>query len=117
MEKKAVEKKSRIRIAGIVFIIAVPLVFHFLYSSLGYNPTDDGFILAYGRRLLEGQIPHKDFISIRPSGSAFLHLPEVAFGGDYTFWISRLVFWFQQAIIAICFIKIISILSGITLTM
>jgi hypothetical protein len=39
---------------------------HLLYSSLGLNPTDDGFTLAYARRILDGQIPHRDFVIIRP---------------------------------------------------
>jgi hypothetical protein len=34
---------------------------------------DDGFILAQSRRILAGQIPHRDFISPRPAGSALLH--------------------------------------------
>lgn len=34
---------------------------------------DDGFILAQSRRILSGQIPHRDFISPRPAGSALLH--------------------------------------------
>jgi len=67
---------------------------------MGFNPTDDGFILAGSRRILEGQIPHLDFISIRPIGSYLLHVPFVFFGGDYTFWISRYFVWFQFACIA-----------------
>lgn len=39
----------------------------------GFNPSDDGVILAQSYRLLQGQIPHLDFISIRPVGSAVLH--------------------------------------------
>jgi len=67
---------------------------------MGFNPTDDGFILAYSRRIIEGQIPHLDFITIRPAGSAFLHVPFVLWGGDYTYWISRLFVWFQFGVIS-----------------
>jgi len=67
---------------------------------MGFNPTDDGFILAGSRRLLEGQVPHRDFISIRPVGSCLLHAPECLWGGEYTFWISRYVVWLQFAAIA-----------------
>ncbi len=84
----------------IFWIFVVPLIAHLLFSWIGYNPTDDGFILSYSRRLLEGQIPHLDFISIRPVGSALLHLPIVAFGGEATYWISRLVVWVQFGCIA-----------------
>ena len=41
--------------------------------SEGYNPSDDGVILAQSYRVLLGQVPHLDFISIRPVGSAILH--------------------------------------------
>ncbi len=42
-------------------------------ANEGFNPSDDGVILAQSFRLLDGQIPHKDFISIRPVGSGVLH--------------------------------------------
>ncbi len=39
----------------------------------GFNPTDDGVILAQSYRMLNGEIAHKDFISIRPVFSGILH--------------------------------------------
>ncbi len=42
-------------------------------SGEGLNPSDDGVILAQSHRLLSGEMPHRDFISIRPAGSALLH--------------------------------------------
>ena len=67
---------------------------------MGFNPTDDGFILAYSRRLLEGEIPYRDFISIHTIGSPLLHLPFVMLGGEQTFWISRYFVWFEFALAA-----------------
>ncbi len=87
-------------VVGIIFIVVAASVAHFLFSSLGFNPTDDGFILAGSRRILDGQIPHRDFISIRPAGSHFLHMPFLLFGGDYVFWISRYFVWIQFACMA-----------------
>ncbi|MEN4017737.1 MAG: hypothetical protein PQ968_04725 [Methanobacterium sp.] len=66
-----------------MFIIIVSIIAHILFSKLGFNPTDDGFILAGAKRILEGQIPHLDFISIRPVGSHFFHIPIVIWGGIY----------------------------------
>ncbi|MDD4644679.1 MAG: hypothetical protein PHY99_01670 [Bacteroidales bacterium] len=43
-------------------------------STEGLNPSDDGVILAQSYRILNGEIPHRDFISIRPAGSAVMHL-------------------------------------------
>ena len=83
-----------------MFIFVAAITAHLLYSSFGFNPTDDGFTLAYGRRLIEGEIPHRDFIIIRPALSPLLHVPEILFGGSCTFWLSRFVFFFQCAFIA-----------------
>jgi hypothetical protein len=87
-------------IAGLLFVIIVPVVAHILYSRNGFNPTDDGFILAGSERILDGEVPHKDFISIRTTGSLYMHAPFVALGGDYTIWLSRLFVWFEFAVIS-----------------
>ena len=39
----------------------------------GFNPSDDGVILAQSFRILNGEVPHRDFISIRPVFSGVLH--------------------------------------------
>lgn len=89
-------------------LFVVPGVAHALYSRYGFNQvTDYGFILAQSRRLLDGQIPHLDFISIRPVGSAFLHLPEVLIGGDFTFYLSKAVVWFQFGVITYIWTQIL----------
>ncbi len=93
--------------AGLLFLLFVPLALHLAYSWMGYNPTDDGFVLAYARRILEGQIPHRDFISIRPAGSAYLHAPLVLLAGKYTYWLSRYVVWLQLAVISWCWVSLL----------
>lgn len=86
--------------ASVVFIFSVATISHLLFSHLGHNPTDDGWILAGSRRIIEGQIPHRDFLFHSPAGSFFLHAPFVLFGGDYTYLISRYFVWIQFAAIA-----------------
>ncbi len=86
---------SQIPTVSILFLIIVPIVAHLLFSHLGFNPTDDGFTLAYSRRIIEGQIPHRDFIIIRPFLSPLLHVPVVLWGGNYTYLLSRFMVWFQ----------------------
>jgi len=93
-------------IVTLAWLIGVPLIAHFLFSWMGFNPTDDGFILALSRRLLAGQVPHRDFISVHVAGSAFFHVPFVLWGGDYTYWLSRLFVWFQFAVFAWCWVLI-----------
>jgi hypothetical protein len=56
-------------LAGAVFLVA---------GRLGYNPTDDGYLLSQSQRILLGQVPHRDFISPRPDVSAYLHLIDFA---------------------------------------
>jgi hypothetical protein len=82
------------------FLILVPTIAHLLFSSLGFNPTDDGVLLASSRRILEGQVPYRDFISLYPILTPIMHSPFVLWAGDYTYWFSRYFVWFQLACIA-----------------
>jgi len=82
---------------GLAFTLVAGTAAHLLFSWIGFNPTDEGFILAASRRLLDGQVPHRDFISIRPAGPYLTFLPVVWLGGDYAIWLSRWVAWLQFA--------------------
>lgn len=53
------------------------LVYWGFFALYGFNPTDDGFILAQSWRIVLGQIPHVEFTSPRPVGAGLLHVPEV----------------------------------------
>src|SRR5882672_5280432 len=79
-------------------LLACAAAAHFLLSPLGFNLTDDGFVLAQSRRILAGQIPHRDFIAIRPAGSAYLHVLDLLLGGEHTFLVSRLFYWLEVAV-------------------
>jgi hypothetical protein len=63
------------------FLIAWPVLLgvaiYVAYGRLGFNPTDEGLVNAAAYRILQGQVPHRDFIWPRPVGSAYLHLPEL----------------------------------------
>lgn len=56
---------------GLLLLLAATIV------GDGFNPTDEGLIAATGQRILDGQIPHLDFITPRTAVSAYLHLPEL----------------------------------------
>ena len=99
-------------ILAVLFLAGAPLLAHFLYSWMGFNPTDDGFTLAYSRRILDGQIPHLDFITIRPFLSPVLHMPEAAWAGDHMLMASRLVVWVQFACIAWIWARMINRMHG-----
>ena len=59
---------------AVAWPIGVILALYFRLSPYGYNPTDDGNILAQTYRILHGQVPHKDVIFARPMGSALFHV-------------------------------------------
>jgi hypothetical protein len=94
-------------LVSVAFLLIVPAVAHLLFSWRGFAPVDDGFTLAYSRRILEGQVPHRDFIIIRPFISPLLHTPFVLFGGEYTYWVSRFFVWFQFACISWAWVCIV----------
>ncbi len=96
----------------LALVVVLALTAHVLFSSLGFNPTDDGFVLAMSRRLLDGQVPHRDFISIRPVGSALLHAPLVLLGGEAVYWLGRLVAWFEFAATAWIWVVLLGRLMG-----
>ncbi|MBN2683148.1 MAG: hypothetical protein JXR58_11615 [Bacteroidales bacterium] len=66
-------------IKNIIISIATMLLLAFVFNSVdyteeeGFNPSDDGVILAQSFRIINGEIPHKDFISIRPVFSGVMH--------------------------------------------
>jgi hypothetical protein len=59
---------------GLFLILGTIFYFTDFIQNEGFNPTDDGVILAQSYRILNGEIPHKDFISIRPAMSGVLHM-------------------------------------------
>src|SRR5436190_18323148 len=85
---------------SLLFIFFFSIGCHFLFSAFGFVPSDDGFNLAYSRRILDGQIPYKDFLLAHNLGTPLLFVPFVRFGGEYTFWLTRFVVWFEFACIA-----------------
>src|SRR3954453_16153466 len=95
-------------LVSVAFLLIVPTAAHLLFSWRGFAPVDDGFTLAYSRRILEGQVPHRDFIIIRPFISPLIHRPFVLFGGDYTYWASRFFVLFQFACLSWAWVAVIN---------
>lgn len=92
--------RLQITTASLLWLVFTVVSAHILFSWMGFNPAEDGAILAGSRRLQEGAVPHRDFLSLRPVGSSVLHLPALLFGAGYSFWISRLLVWFQIGAVA-----------------
>lgn len=83
---------------GLAFVAAATASAHAAFSWMGFNPTDDGFVLAFTRRLLQGEVPHRDFITYRPVGAALLHWPIVLLAGEHTYAASRAFVWLEWAL-------------------
>lgn len=60
-------------VIGFALLIAIVFYQNDYVENEGFNPTDEGVILAQSWRIINGEIPHKDFISIRPVASGYLH--------------------------------------------
>ncbi len=66
-----IEQKFWTRYAPLLLV----LLFWWFRALYGFNPSDDGFILSQSWRIIHGEIPHVDFTSPRPLGSALIHAP------------------------------------------
>lgn len=79
-------KKENLKIilATILAAIIIAATFSFIQypENEGFNPTDEGVVLAQSWRILNGEIPHKDFISIRPAASGYFHLLALILPGN-----------------------------------
>ena len=94
------------RLFALFSIVAIPTIAHICLSRAGYSPTDDGMILALARRLVSGEVPHRDFISVRPVGSGLVHAPFLL-AGELGYWTSRWFVWCQFGAIAWACVRIL----------
>lgn len=56
-----------------VLAVLVPLAYVWLYTPYGMDTTDFGFFYGYPWRILQGEIPYRDFYYINPSFPLFWH--------------------------------------------
>ncbi|MDA3820810.1 MAG: hypothetical protein PF590_10165 [Candidatus Delongbacteria bacterium] len=57
----------------ILIVVSIVYICINYAGTEGLNPSDDGLVLAQSWRIILGQVPHLEFISIRPVGSGVLH--------------------------------------------
>src|SRR6185312_11855792 len=60
----------------LVPVVALAVALFAILGPWGANTMDGGLILAQSYRILHGQVPHLDFLTPRPAGSAYLHLVD-----------------------------------------
>jgi hypothetical protein len=102
-------QRNRIGIISGIICFLFFIVISFFLAPLGFSPTDDGYILSMGSKVFNGEIPHKDFISIRPIGSSLISLYSfLPFVNEYQLLSTRivctaellLIVWFWLQIVA-----------------
>jgi hypothetical protein len=86
--------------------IAVPclglgLAFFAAFGFHSYHPTDQGFILGLGWRIQGGQVPYRDFLSLRPPLTPYLHSLWFLLPEGWTFPGARLGYYLQMTLSAV----------------
>lgn len=56
-----------------LFALAVPLFYLCRYTPYGMDTTDFGYFYAYAWRILQGQVPYRDFFYIKPALPLYWH--------------------------------------------
>jgi hypothetical protein len=65
-----------------IFMAFLPIMFLLAFGRFGFEDSDSGFIVGMGWRILNGEVPYKDFYYVRPvispliSSSLLYILPE-----------------------------------------
>ncbi|MDT8915568.1 hypothetical protein [Amycolatopsis sp. PS_44_ISF1] len=80
--------RGRVAARGAVhagWVAALALATEWRVGRFGFQPTDQGFILAQAWRVRHGEVPHAGIISARPLGSAVLHVLDFALPGPLFF--------------------------------
>jgi hypothetical protein len=103
----------KIIIATIVTVIVIAVSFSILQypQNEGFNPTDEGVVLAQSWRIINGEVPHKDFVSIRPAASGYLHSIALIMPGDAVVnarWIVIFQFFTIALVITLTLYKLLS---------
>lgn len=68
------------------------------YAFWSYHPSDDGVVLAMAWRVANGEVPFRDFISMRPPLSAYLHSLWLLLPWGSEFLAARLGFFVQVSL-------------------
>jgi len=84
-----------------VFFFLLPVIYFLLYGPYGFDDVDGGYTISSVYRFVNGQVPYKDFILVRPPLSVFLHsIPFLVFPSDYLLIIERFIIYLNFAFVA-----------------
>ena len=71
--------------------VVLPIAYFLAYGFYGFTDTDQGFIHGLSWRILQGEVPYKDFIYVRPPLSLYLHSIPLLF--PFPVLLERLLFY------------------------
>ncbi len=81
--------------AGTFFVLGLGL---FLLNGWhSFNPTDQEFVLAYSWRIVNGEVPYRDFLYARTPLTPYLHAPELFLPEGWAIQAGRLVYYTELA--------------------
>ena len=80
------------RVLPAAWIAGAAGLYTLVYGRHGYSGADEGFITGLGWRVLQGEVPYRDFIYVRPPVSPLLHaVPLLLAAGGPVVLIQRLL--------------------------
>jgi hypothetical protein len=91
------------------FLLLLNLAFR-IPSGEGFNPSDEGVVLAQSWRIMNGEIPHHDFITLRPAGSGFFHVIDFILPGNLIIaskWFTLIEYIFYSILISFLLVQIL----------
>lgn len=92
----------------IFIILLLPFIFLLLFGRFGLEDSDSGFIVGMGWRIINGELPYKDFYYVRPALSPLISALWLSIIPDYGEVISmRLINYIQLMLQVILTIKIL----------
>ena len=77
--------------------LAVVLIYLYSFGRSAWSPNDPEHIMAYAWRLVQGEVPYRDFIYHKPPGTLWLHRIWLSFPDGWAIVASRLAFYLQIA--------------------
>lgn len=79
----------------LLICLLLPVIAFLAYGFYGFCDTDQGFIQALSWRIVNGEIPYRDFIYVRPPVSIYLHaIPMLVFPTQWVIVVERFLFYF-----------------------
>ncbi len=79
-----------------LFFTAAVAVYNYFFLPYGFNATDEGWLLSVASRIVDGQVPYRDFFFLKTPLTIYIQAALIGiFGDSYTVLASR-IYWACQ---------------------